>query len=111
MQVRISDWAWLPLEEFPANKLDRLREKLTVKPRRTSAHQESDPDPIYLFEERDGCIGVPRSFFIHHRQPGRSHEIVDETSPGRPVSLGFNGELKEDQKAGLAAVYCSSYRF
>lgn len=106
MQVRISDWAWLPLEEFPADKLTALKRRLTVQPRRTSVHQDADPEPIKLFCERNGSIGVPRSFFVQqNRLSGRTHEITDETSRGsHPVDLRFNGELKEDQKRALAAV-------
>jgi len=105
MKVKISDWAWLPLEEFSTQKLVRLKDRLTVHPRKTSVHQDVPPEPIELFKVKDDLIGVPRSFFVQQNKLSeREHEVIVETSSGRPVDLKFKGELKEDQKQCLACV-------
>jgi len=105
MHVKIADWAWFSLSEFPASKLSMLKRELTVKPRRTSVHQKVDPEPIKLYRESRGHIGVPRSFFTQQvALSGRKHHIDDQTSVGRELDIKFNGELKEDQKRGMAKV-------
>lgn len=105
MLVKISDWAWLPLKEFPAIKLDALKDRLTIYPKKTSMHQEIDPKPIELFRQKDGHIGIPRGFFIQqNRISGVKHEIVDIRSFGRKIDLKFDGTLKDDQMKGFAAV-------
>lgn len=105
MNVEVSDWAWLPLDEFPANRLSRLKDKLTINPRRTSVHQQVDPEPILLFKVQNNRIGVPRGFFFQQNKTSkREHVITDLTTAGREVPSFFEGELKEDQKCALAAV-------
>ena len=105
MKVRVSDWAWLPLAEYPQDKLPRLKKRLTRKPKKTSQHQEEDQlVPLKMFRIEDGMIGVPRSFFWQNRNA--KHEVVDETSMGRvlPDDVKFDGELWKDQPEALAVL-------
>jgi superfamily II DNA or RNA helicase len=102
MTVLISDMAWVPLKGYPVDRLLRLKQRLTLTPKRTSEHQEDDDlKPVPLFEEREGYIGTPRIFFLKNKNP--KHELDDQTTEGRPISFEFNGELIGDQNIALAA--------
>jgi superfamily II DNA or RNA helicase len=102
MLVRVSDWAWLPLDEYPSDSLTRLKDELTIQPRRTSEHQEDIP-PIELYcDEFDGVIGIPRGFFF--ARSCKSHDVSMEVSLGRPIKTNFAGKLREDQEEARAVV-------
>lgn len=90
----VSDWAWIALSEYPKEKLPLLKGSLTIQPRRTSQHQE-EIAPIHLYTEKDGWIGLPRSYFLENQK--LSHDIKMEMARGRKVELAFDGELKGDQ--------------
>lgn len=98
MLVKISDWAWLPLKDYPPHLLGKLKERLTISPRRTSKHQE-EILPIELYRQRHDSIGIPRTFFLKNKKP--THQIIDEMSYGRPIDVKFNGTLKDDQQEAV----------
>ena len=102
MRVSVSDWAWFPKVEFTEERLRKLKDRLTIRPKRTHRRQ-SDPDPVYMYREKEDkgeeFIGVPRSYFMERRH--LIHDITIETSPGITTSVPFVGDFKRDQ--GLAA--------
>lgn len=101
MDIRISGWAWLPTDDYPPQKLKRLKDMMTVYPQRTSQHQ-TDIAPILLYEEREGYIGIPREYLLPRRK--LHHKIIDEMSRGRKVDVSFKGELKPDQAKAVDKV-------
>jgi len=96
MKVEISDYAWLPLEGYPSSKLSRLKDLLTVLPRRTHEKQ-ADPDPIELFREVGARIGIPRTFYLDRKR--LETDLTLTTSEGDEIAAEFNGVLKPDQAA------------
>ena len=101
MQVRISDWAWLECDGFTEQQLGKIRSSLTIQPRRTSKYQQ-EVKPIHLYREREGWIGLPRSFFLENQK--LLHQVEDETSKGHEVDIEFDGTLKEDQAKAVERV-------
>ena len=101
MEVKISDWAWVPVDQVASERIVRLEKKLTVMPRRTSIHQK-EIKPIKLFRRREGLIGVPRQHFLQTRK--LDHQIIDEMSRGRKIDLAFAGEAMHDQQAAVDAI-------
>jgi superfamily II DNA or RNA helicase len=101
MLVSVSDWAWLPKDEIPLDKLIALKSKLTLTPRRTSVHQIT-LEPVELFRERDDKIGIPRAFFERNKK--EHHDVKDETSGGMKILVPFEGEFTEDQKKAISTL-------
>jgi len=101
MQVRISDWAWLECDGFTEQQLGKIRSSLTIQPRRTSKYQQ-EVKPIHLYREREGWIGLPRSFFLENQK--LLHQVEDETAKGHEVDIEFGGTLKEDQAKAVERV-------
>lgn len=105
MLVRIEDMAWIPLSEYPRERLDRLTNRLTIYPKRTSVHQLS-VEPIELFRYRkfgdEKHVGVPRSFFLSNKK--EDHEMVWNMSSGKQLSVEFKGELEEDQEKSVVSI-------
>lgn len=100
MDIVVSNWAWIPLASFDPERLDRLRSRLTIQPKRTSVHQEVIL-PIHLYRERRTEIGIPREFFFGNRN--LNHTVIDKMSRGRPIDLKFSGILTPDQERAVAA--------
>jgi superfamily II DNA or RNA helicase len=105
MQVSISDWAWFAKNEFSSDKLNELKRRLTIRPRRTHRKQ-ADPVPVELYREarRGGIevIGIPSSHFLERRH--LQHKISIETTNGFKIAVPFNGSLKLDQESAVEEV-------
>ena len=103
MLVRMSDWAWIKRDEYPLENLAKLKRSLTIQPRKTSQHQSEDEiKPIKMYMEREGWIGIPRSFFIEGQR--LINDVKDEMSRGRAIDVGFKGQLRPDQEKALQAL-------
>jgi superfamily II DNA or RNA helicase len=106
MIVRVKDWAWFPVNEYPPDFLKVLQQKLTLFPKKTSEHQRVDDlPPLRQYDLQDGMFGIPRAFFLKNNSG--KYEVSDERSFGHPVDLLFNGSLTEDQVDAVKA-YCMS---
>lgn len=101
MDITLSNYAWIKKSQLTASQIEKIKEKLTIKPRRTYRKQE-DPDPIALYCEEEERIGVPRSYFLERRQ--LDHNITVDVSMGRELSLEFNGNLRPDQAKAVNSV-------
>ncbi len=101
MRVTISDWAWLPSKDYPEDKVDSLKDAMTIIPRRTSQHQ-TEIVPVKLYREKLGKIGIPREYFLTNRK--MHHKIEYAMSNGRVLDLPFGGTLKEDQQNAVDVV-------
>jgi len=85
MEVILSGRAWLPTSEIPPLKLTALKKRLTKTPHVPPDYVFDElPEPIHAYEERNGFIGVPRSFFLKHAQV--EHQILDERTRGTEIS-------------------------
>jgi len=90
---------WVPSAEVMNMKL--LLSYLTVIPRPFADNVDEKPEPIYLYEVKDGFIGVARNFGLE-RVP--RDIIVDKTSLGDSVdseSYKFVGELNGFQEKAV----------
>lgn len=101
MKIEISGRAWIPTTGYPVEVIGKLKQQLTVIPRRTSVHQ-TEILPIKLYEERGGTIGIPRAFFFKNQT--KQNEIIDNMSRGFPRNIKFKGEPKDDQGVAVRAV-------
>jgi superfamily II DNA or RNA helicase len=106
MKVVVDTYAWLPKAELTPLQQQALKANLTITPRKFSGFPGPPPTPIKLYEEKDDVLGIPRSFFMENRKP--HHEIVDNTTLGRPDLWGgcpvFSGTLRETQAEALEKV-------
>jgi len=101
MIVEISDLAWI--SGYPLDRIERLKERLTLTPRITNEHRDSDPEPVELFVEDGDRIGIPRAFLFQNADASQ-FKMVDCTSKGEARSIEFNGEPVRDQGVALQAV-------
>ena len=66
------------------------------------------PRVICCAENRNGYIAVPRGCLSAltelAEQSGAVCEVKDETNPGKPIPVCFNGELREEQKPAADAL-------
>jgi superfamily II DNA or RNA helicase len=98
MRVVLGSWAWIDKSELSWSQLARIRDDLTVWPRKVGDFPGDDPEPIYLFVETPDKIGVAREYFLNNRS--RSHDIQLAMTDGtRQVDfdLEFAGTLREEQ--------------
>ena len=88
--VVISNRAWVPIAGLgtPSN-IERVKSRLTIFPRSTSPHNP-DPEPIILYEQVDGVLGVPRDYFA--RNTKGNFKVKRKLSKGLP--LGFTSKVK-----------------
>lgn len=101
MKVTISNYAWFDSSELSSSNLRRLKDRLTIKPRKTHRLQDV-PEPILLYREDGDRIGIPRSYFLDSRR--LEHEVVREVSNGRKINIGFIGKLRDDQEKAVETI-------
>jgi superfamily II DNA or RNA helicase len=106
MKVQVDSWAWLPTASLTHMQVSAVKAALTVMPRKFEGFPGEAPQPIRLYTEREGYLGVPRSYFMEHKK--EHHVIEDLTTLGRSDlwagPLKFDGSLRETQKAAVATV-------
>lgn len=107
MKVVVDSLAWLEKSKLSEDNLRNLRTALTIFPKKTSSHPSSDdPDPIYLYEDRDDQFGVPREFF--RQKASKQNEVTVNVSDGVPMN-GFGTKMRfegsyEEQSTALEAM-------
>jgi len=100
MIVTIRDWAWFPLDEYPAHLVPILQEKLTIWPKKTSEHQNKDDlHPLHLYVLEDGQLGIPREYF--NKLNTGKYEVKDERIFARNIFIEFCGVLNGDQELAV----------
>ncbi len=111
MKVIVGGYCWLDANALSEEQLSNLRVALTIKPSRTSEHDNKDPDPIHLYKEdsEKGLIGVPRQFYLDaNAKSGRTHEEELRVSDGAPMgkfdSLMSYKKPYEEQLAAIDAL-------
>ena len=105
MKVTIDGMAWLDASAMTEDQRRNLMGKLTVYPRAATGFGKAQPEPIYLYEDREemGLIGIPRGFYAANKKG--SHEEVVDVSDGEPMSedvessMSFDGPFAEQAKA------------
>jgi len=84
MKVRVSGLVWLPVANLSPHQVLNIKNQLTIYPKKTTdIGDQSDPPPIFMFEERDGEIGVPRGYYLNTAAGGHDEEL--DISFGRPM--------------------------
>lgn len=83
--VVFSNKAWVPMEQIGGpSAVERLKEKLTIRPRSTSPHNP-EPDPIICYEEEGDRLGVPRDYFA--RKTTGKFDVDVQVTEGLPVAI------------------------
>jgi superfamily II DNA or RNA helicase len=84
MIVRVSGLVWLPKSDLNNNQIINIKRSLTVIPKRTTdIVAKEDPKPIFMFEETDTELGVPREWYL--KNVTKEHEEKLEISYGSPM--------------------------
>jgi superfamily II DNA or RNA helicase len=100
-KVLISDYAWIPIDQV--NNLERLKSILTIIPRKYIVYGNEPAEPLYLYREKEGRIGIPRQYFVKNNI-GR-HDFSVLMSKGKDLDRGSYGEkgivLREEQRKAL----------
>ncbi len=106
MKVLIDSWAWLEKAELGPERLDTIRKRLTIRPRKVGDHPGPVPKPLPLFKESDELIGVPRQYFLSKRQPHHDVEILVSSGDRTnwPGNITFNGSLEADQDRAVSSI-------
>lgn len=104
MDVRVDSFAWLPKSSLSASQIASLKNDLTLVPR-TMVSGEDPVEPLYLYKETDGEIGLAREYFYRHR---RSANVLPNWTLGRRdiyTPMGdFRAELRQEQQQCLDVV-------
>jgi len=88
----IGVYAYLRESELGERRVRSLIEELTLIPRGVDGPGE----PVYLFDRRDGWIGVPWNH-MELPLPQLATNVKDLRSDGKPVEFGFTSKLREGQ--------------
>jgi len=110
MKVVLGSWAWIPKAELTRAQIARIREDLTVWPRKVGDYPGDDPEPIYLYVETPELLGVAREYFLSNRS--QKHEIDLRVTDGTKhcdFDLEFAGTLRAEQAAAVHEV-CSMFQ-
>ncbi|MDD5511439.1 MAG: DEAD/DEAH box helicase family protein [Dehalococcoidales bacterium] len=84
MHVLVSGLVWIPLDELEIHQLDNIKKRLTVYPKKTTdIMSKADPPPIFMFEETDTHIGVPRNWY--RKNMTKPHDETLQISYGAPM--------------------------
>jgi superfamily II DNA or RNA helicase len=106
MKVRVDSYAWLPTAELSFMQISALKANLTIQPKKFGDFPGDDAGPLRLYVEREGALGIPRSFFRAHRKP--HHVVEDCTTLGRhdlwSGPLHFSGNLRSEQQRALDTI-------
>jgi len=90
MRVLFSNYVWLNATDLGYDKVKRLQKSLIIRPQKTFDKGDS-PEPIEMFRIWNGCIGVPRNYYLKYRQKKYDVRILIRVGRGNlPGSnLGF----------------------
>jgi superfamily II DNA or RNA helicase len=106
VQIRVAGWAHMPVGELSELQLQALKARLTIHPRKVGDHPGDPPEPIKLFTEEQGLIGIPRQFFFENKRD--HHQVEYDLSEGRTDlwagPIKFEGELRDEQRLALKTV-------
>lgn len=84
MHVLVSGLVWIPLDELEIHQLDNIKKRLTVYPKKTTdIMSKADPPPIFMFDETDTHIGVPRNWY--RKNMTKPHDETLQISYGAPM--------------------------
>lgn len=100
MKVVLSNWAWIQKSELTVHQLAKIRNDLTIEPRKVGDYPGDDPEPIYLYVETLTALGVAREYFLTNRN--RTHDVEVRLSEGIKhidFDLEFAGVLRAEQEA------------
>lgn len=105
MLVTVDSWAWLDLNQLDPAKVFDLKRLLTLHPRKVGDHPGPAPEPLKLFTEKPGFLGVPREFFLKSKA---RHEVLYHLTEGDkstwPGDLTLQAELRPEQVLALNVV-------
>lgn len=105
MRVVVDSWAWLDATQLDPTKVFNLKRLLTLTPRKVGDHPGPAPEPLHLFVERPGRLGVPREFFLKSKD---RHEVEYHVTEGDkstwPGDLVLDAELRAEQGLALNVV-------
>ncbi len=89
MDVTISGWVYLPMDQLSNVHIENMKRELTIYPKMTTDISGAKaPDPIFMFhEDFDGNrFGIPRWFYLQNAS-GSHNEILDITHGNEMLDL------------------------
>jgi hypothetical protein len=87
MDVDLRGWAWFDMNGLTPIQLQRMRERLTIRPRATYRDDDKVPSVIQMYVEdyENGRFGVPRAFFTTVAK--RPHTYHDRMAHGMGIDV------------------------
>jgi type I site-specific restriction endonuclease len=85
MKVVVSGNVWLPIDDLSAQQILNIKELLTIYPKKTTdIATKADPKPIYMYDEKEDFIGVPRAWY--RKNVTKEHDEILKISYGSKMS-------------------------
>lgn len=101
MKVVVDGYVWLPKDELTENQVANMMRMLVVYPRKTTdISTKADPDPVYMYVDRDRFLGVPRAWFLSKiTKPCEEELKVSYGSPMRDLETRYSPTGKYAEQA------------
>jgi hypothetical protein len=85
MKVVVGGNVWLPIDDLSAQQILNIKESLTIYPKKTTdIATKADPKPIYMYDEKEDFIGVPRAWY--KKKVTKEHDEILKISYGSKMS-------------------------
>lgn len=85
MKVVVSGNVWLPIDELSGQQIVNIKDSLTIYPKKTTdIATKADPPPIYMYDERENVLGVPRAWY--RKNVSKKHDEDIKVSYGCKMS-------------------------
>lgn len=108
MKIVVDSYAWIKHIDLSVVQQQAIKGALTVRPRKVGNFPgQKDPDPIHLYDERFGELGMARGYLASKiGAPGV--EVEWNVTDGAPGAWGpeviFEGSLRDEQTRALDEV-------
>lgn len=85
MRVVVSGNVWLPIDELSGQQIVNIKDSLTIYPKKTTdIATKADPPPIYMYDECENTLGVPRAWY--RKNVSKKHDEEIKVSYGGKMS-------------------------
>ncbi len=103
MKCVVNGWVWLPKRELTSSQMAKIKTQLTVTPQKpTDFPGSKPPEPIRMYQDKNGMLGIPRGFFVSRsrRNPEQLIQVSDGSSMATfPSRLRMDGPYVEQGSA------------
>jgi superfamily II DNA or RNA helicase len=106
MKVTIDTYAWFARSDLSVAALMKMKDDLTVIPRRSPEYDDGSTEPILMYKEEGDRFGVARDYYFQKAR--QQNEIEDRTTKGRRDlwggTIAFGASLREEQEAAVSTI-------